>query len=503
MACLRNCFRNADRLTDSETRERFGPKKYTFRELANATGHFSNSNSLGEGGFGQVYKGILDGKEVAIKKLKYLPNEQPSEGLLQEIKIVSSVIHKNLVKLLGYCIEGDDILLVLEYFPQKSLNFHLHGNKILEWKPRMKIAKGSAEALAYLHGGCKPKIIHRDVTSSNILLDDDLEAKVTDFGLALFFPETGNLTHISRSNKGTDVYADPDPQNYPSRKVSERSDVYSYGVVLLELITGRKTKFEGVDIVTWAKPRIEYALSSGDYSKLVDSKLQKNYVEEELKTMISCTAACLYKPSKSRPLMKQIVRALESCKDIEDIWDEKNDNQFLTNDPMPNGTYNINNFQHMLPKPLVISEASNGIEFTQQEGLYNASNGTERFQAYFRKGYRLRKFSYQLLTEATGGFSEDNRLDEGPLGQVYMGTLNGEKVAIKKFNNPRKHEEEYKHMKAIGSDFHHRNLVNLIGYCEERANRLLVYEFVPHYRSVRCFLKGMPLTNFKAFITWE
>lgn len=157
----------------------------------------------------------------------------------------------------------------------------------------------------------------------------------------------------------------------------------------------------------------------------------------------------------------------------------------------------------MLPKPHVISEAYNDIEFTQQDSLYNASNGTERFKAYFRKGYRLRNFSYQVLTEATGGFSEDNRLDEGPLGQVYMGTLNGEKVAIKKFNNPRKHEEEYKHMKAIGSDFHHRNLVNLIGYCEERANRLLVYEFVPHCRSLRCFLKGMPLTNFKASINWE
>lgn len=164
---------------------------------------------------------------------------------------------------------------------------------------------------------------------------------------------------------------------------------------------------------------------------------------------------------------------------------------------MPNGTRNVNEFRHMVPKPIVISEANIGIEsreFTQQElkiatnGLHNTSNGTERFKAYSQDGYELRYFSYQALTEATRGFSEDNCLGEGPLGQVYEGTLNGEKLTIKKFNNSRKQEEEYKKMKAIGSNVHHRNLVNLIGCCEEGANRLLVYEFVQQDKSLGYYL---------------
>ncbi|KAG8650596.1 hypothetical protein MANES_07G052900v8 [Manihot esculenta] len=495
MACLINCFRNTETNPSIGSRERFGLREYSYGKLADSTDKFSNANLLGEGGFGQVYKGSIDGKVVAIKKLKQLPDEQSREGLEQEIKVVSSVSHKNLVKLVGYCIEGPNRLLVLEYVPQRSLKFHLHGNNILEWKNRMKIAIGSAKGLEYLHELCKPKIIHRDIKADNILVDDNFEPKVADFGLALFFPEIGSLTHISRSNKGTEVYADP--ENYPSQKVSEKSDVYSYGVVLLELITGRKTKVEGIDIVTWAKSRIEYALRSGDFTNLLDPKLQMNCVEEELRIMICCSTACVYKPSHFRPLMKEIVRALEGYMSIKDIWDEKNDNKFLSDNPKPNGSHNVDEFQHTVPKPLVLSEAINGIEsrnFTQQElmvttnGSSNTTKVNKKFRAYFEDDYKLNSFTYQELIVATRGFSEDNRLDEGPLGQVYKGDLNGEKVTVKKFNNPRKQEEEYKKMKAIGSSFHHRNVVNLIGYCEEGANRLLVYEFIPQGKSFRCYL---------------
>ncbi|XP_021602578.2 proline-rich receptor-like protein kinase PERK2 [Manihot esculenta] len=292
-----------------------------------------------------------------------------------------------------------------------------------------------------------------------------------------------------------------DPENYPSQKVSEKSDVYSYGVVLLELITGRKTKVEGVegiDIVIWAKPRIEYTFRSGDFTNLVDPKLQMNCIEEELRIMVCCATACVYKPSHFRPPMKEIVRALEGYMNIKDIWDEKNDNKFLSDNPKPNGSHNVDEFQHTVPKALVISEAINGIKsrkFTQQElmvttnGPSNTTEVTKKFQAYFEDDYKLNSFTYQELIVATRGFSEDNRLDEGPLGQVYKGDLNGEKVTVKKFNNPRKQEEEYKKMKAIGSSFHHRNVVNLIGYCEEGANRLLVYDFIAQGKSFRRYLR--------------
>ncbi|XP_043814178.1 proline-rich receptor-like protein kinase PERK15 isoform X2 [Manihot esculenta] len=403
MASLMNCFRNTEADRSTYNNERFGLREYSYAKLADATDKFSNANLLGEGGFGQVYKGSLDGKVVAIKKLKQLPDEQSKEGLEQEIKVVSHVSHKNLVKLVGYCIEGANRLLVLEYVSQKSLTFHLHGNKNLEWKDRMKIAIGSAKGLEYLHELCKPKIIHRDIKADNILIDDNFEPKVADFGLALFFPETSSLTHISISNKGTEVYADP--ENYFQR-VSEKSDVYSYGVVLLELITGRKTKVESTDIVTWTKSRIEHALYNKEYANFIDSKLQANYVETELKIMIACAAACLYKPSYFRPQMRQIVRALEGYMPIKDIWDEKKDYKFINNSSKSNGIDKFDEFQQMVPKPIVNSEANNGVEqreFTLGElkmatnGSSNTTKGAKRFQAYFEEDYKVTIFTYQGL----------------------------------------------------------------------------------------------------------
>ncbi|XP_058007358.1 proline-rich receptor-like protein kinase PERK3 [Hevea brasiliensis] len=262
MDSLRNCFRStkADRQPNttvrskvgSSSREGFGLRQYSYDELAEATDKFSNRKLLGEGGFSLVYEGTIDGVKVAIKKLKIRPDErsQSEEESEEEIKVISRVSHKNLVKLFGYCIEGDDILLILEYVPKKSLKHHLHGETTLEWTKRMKIAMGTAKGLEYLHENCTPKIIHRDVKADNILIDDKYEPKIADFGLALLFPETGSLTHITRSNKGTQVYADPE---YYPQKVSEKSDVYSYGVVLLELISGRKTILEGTDIVAWVR----------------------------------------------------------------------------------------------------------------------------------------------------------------------------------------------------------------------------------------------------------
>ncbi|XP_058007366.1 proline-rich receptor-like protein kinase PERK3 isoform X3 [Hevea brasiliensis] len=342
MACVRNCFRSteADRRADtrvssnagSTSREGFGLSQYSYGELAEATDKFSNKKLLGEGSFGLVYEGTLGGKKVAIKKLKIRPDErsQSKEESEKEIKVVSKVSHKNLVKLFGYCIEGDDILLILEHVPGKSLKHHLHGEKTLKWTKRMKIAIGTAKGLEYLHENCTPKIIHRDIKADNILIDDKYEPKVADFGLAFLFPETGSLTHITKSNKGTEVYVDP--EHYP-QNVSEKLDVYSYGVVLLELITGRKVKDEGIDIVTWAKSRIECALRNGNYGDLVDSKLlQTNYDEKEMEIMIYCAAACIYKPSISRPSMNQIVRALEGYMHLEGTWNEKNDSIFLKRD---------------------------------------------------------------------------------------------------------------------------------------------------------------------------
>ncbi|KAJ9129100.1 hypothetical protein P3X46_034127 [Hevea brasiliensis] len=165
----------------SENYKGIGPRPYSYRELANATDHFSNNVLLGEGGFGQVYMGFLDGKYCAIKKLKNLRDVLSEENLENEILVVSRVSHKNLVQLIGYCIDGANRLIVLEYCPNESLRSKLHEEgEILDWQKRMKIAIGSARGLEYLHEYCKPRIIHLDIKPDNILLDNEFEPKVLD-----------------------------------------------------------------------------------------------------------------------------------------------------------------------------------------------------------------------------------------------------------------------------------------------------------------------------------
>ncbi|XP_057990301.1 uncharacterized protein LOC110661343 [Hevea brasiliensis] len=308
------------------------PRKFKFEELAIATRHFSNIQLVGIGDFGDVYVGYLPGVEVniAIKKLKYKQDEKQEEEFKNQIKDFGIVSHPNLVKLLGYCCEEADRLLVLEFVPNKSLRFHLsdeYRRSNLNWSKRMKIAVGSARGLAHLHDECYPKIIHGDIKSDNILLDNDFTPKIADFGLANLFPNTNSLTHISSCWKRTNVYADPEDYYHQKdenilQKISEKSDVYSFGVVLLELITGRKIFDEHrVDIVNWAKP----FMFKGDsveinYSCLVDSALKGDYIKSEMELMIYCAAVSVYRPPEFRPRMKQIVEALEGKMPSNELW---------------------------------------------------------------------------------------------------------------------------------------------------------------------------------------
>nr|DAD32499.1 TPA_asm: hypothetical protein HUJ06_011350 [Nelumbo nucifera] len=186
---------------DNQLKQSFSTKAFEIEELAEATNGFSED--IGAGGFGYVYKGILsDGNEVAVKCLKE-KSRQGDREFLAEIEIISRVHHKHLVSLLGYCVNGNQRMLVYEFVPNKTLDFHLHGKDqpTLDWASRLKIAIGTAKGLAYLHEDCHPKIVHRDIKATNILLDSKFEAKVADFGLAKFFPDTD--THVSTRIIGT------------------------------------------------------------------------------------------------------------------------------------------------------------------------------------------------------------------------------------------------------------------------------------------------------------
>ncbi|KAL2338075.1 hypothetical protein Fmac_012521 [Flemingia macrophylla] len=295
---------------------------FTYNELAMATDEFCKSNLLGQGGFGYVHKGVLpNGKIVAVKQLKS-ESRQGDREFHAEVEVISRVHHRHLVSLVGYCISDSQRMLVYEYVPNNTLEFHLHGKDIpcIDWSTRMKIAIGSAKGLAYLHEDCNPKIIHRDIKASNILIDNSFEAKVADFGLAKFSSETE--THVSTRVMGTFGYMAP--EYAASGKLTEKSDVFSFGVVLLELITGRKPvdktqPFLDDSMVEWARPLLSQALENGNFNGLVDPRLQTNYNLDEMNRMTACAATCVRHSARLRPRMSQVVRALEGHISIEDL----------------------------------------------------------------------------------------------------------------------------------------------------------------------------------------
>ncbi|KAK9666158.1 hypothetical protein RND81_14G165100 [Saponaria officinalis] len=299
---------------------------FTYEELALATDNFSSANLLGQGGFGYVHKGVLpNGKDIAVKQLK-TGSGQGEREFHAEVDTISRVHHRHLVSLVGYCSSGVERLLVYEFISNKTLEFHLHdvgeGRPPMSWATRLKIALGAAKGLAYLHEDCQPKIIHRDIKAANILIDDEFEAKVADFGLAKFSFDTD--THVSTRVMGTFGYLAPEYAS--SGKLTEKSDVFSFGVVLLELITGRRPvdkarPFMDDSMVEWARPLLMQALEGGSYHDLVDQRLE-DYDSSEMAQMVACAAVCVRSSARRRPQMSQVVRALEGNLSAEDLLKE-------------------------------------------------------------------------------------------------------------------------------------------------------------------------------------
>ncbi|WCJ33874.1 Protein kinase superfamily protein [Euphorbia peplus] len=291
----------------------FTHSSFNYDELALATNGFAQSNLLGQGGFGYVHKGVLpNGKEIAVKSLK-AGSGQGDREFQAEVEIISRVHHRHLVSLVGYCIAGGQRLLVYEFLPNSTLEFHLHGKgrPVMDWSTRIKIALGSAKGLAYLHEDCHPRIIHRDIKTANILLDFNFEAKVADFGLAKLSED--NNTHVSTRVMGTFGYLAPEYAS--SGKLTEKSDVFSFGVMLLELITGRRPVDLSADmdesLVDWARPLCSSAVESGNFRELVDPLLEGNFDSAELARMVASAGASIRHSARRRPKMSQIVRALE------------------------------------------------------------------------------------------------------------------------------------------------------------------------------------------------
>ncbi|CAL9775324.1 unnamed protein product [Musa acuminata subsp. burmannicoides] len=307
------------------------PKSFTFSELRTATRNFRPDSLLGEGGFGAVFKGWIDehtfaaakpgtGLIIAVKKL----NPESFQGhreWMTEVNYLTQLSHPNLVKLIGYCLEDEQRLLVYEFMPRGSLENHLFRRspyyRPLSWSLRMKIALGAGRGLAFLHSD-KAKVIYRDFKTSNVLLDSNYNAKLSDFGLAKDGP-SGSKSHVSTRVMGTYGYAAP--EYLSTGHLTSKSDVYSFGVVLVELLTGQRAidknrPSEEHNLVEWAKP---YLASKRRVIRIMDSRLQGQYSVAGAQRTAGLALQCLSMQAKRRPSMDQVVIALEQLQDATDM----------------------------------------------------------------------------------------------------------------------------------------------------------------------------------------
>lgn len=291
---------------------------YSYKELSIATGDFSPVNKIGQGGFGSVYKGRLSGGSLAAIKVLSPESRQGVREFLTEIDVISRIEHKNLVKLEGCCVEGNHRILVYEYLENNSLAQTLlgrGGSRIqFDWATRSKICIGIACGLAFLHG-VEPHIVHRDIKASNILLDKYLNPKIADFGLAKLLPS--NMTHVSTRVAGTIGYLAPE---YAIRgQLTRRADIYSFGVLLMEIISGRCNADKRLPVEEQYLLQRAWELHKrNELVLLVDSSLNGDYDHGEACRFLKVGLLCTQEMSRLRPTMATVVKMLMGEMEVDD-----------------------------------------------------------------------------------------------------------------------------------------------------------------------------------------
>ncbi|KAL8557414.1 hypothetical protein ACS0TY_004732 [Phlomoides rotata] len=316
--------RNASRTSDTGSSDpsiqvgRGGGIEFTVRdarifaldELLSATKSFSDKNLIGQGKFGEVYKGLLhDGMIVAIKK-RFGP---PTQEFVDEVRYLSSIQHRNLVTLIGYCQESDQQILVYEHIPNGSVSLHLYGagqvsKEKLEFKHRLAIALGAAKGLAYLHS-LSPRLIHKDFKTANVLVDENFIAKVADAGLRNFlgrFDIAGSSSQVSAD----EIFLAPEVKEF--RRFSDKSDVYSFGVFLLELVSGQEaneliSSDANQNLVDW----VQNLQEAGSISTIIDQRLGNSFTTESMEEFMQLIVHCVNSSSERRPPMNYVVTELD------------------------------------------------------------------------------------------------------------------------------------------------------------------------------------------------
>eukprot|EP00253_Pinus_taeda_P017996 PITA_17996 len=312
-------------LAQGEDTHEYGPEwtlnqdqvLFTLEALIESTDSFHERNKLGEGGFGAVYKGnTKDGKEIAVKKLSAISSQGNAE-FMNEVKVLANVRHRNLVKLLGCCAEGTESLIVYEYLPNHSLHTLLfdpnHKLKLLDWQTRYKIIMGIACGLRYLHEESEPPIIHRDIKANNILLNEALNPKIADFGLARLFPE--EQSHIQTRIAGTFGYLAPE---YAMQgQLSMKADVYSFGVLVLEIASGRKVS--DIDFPQETQGLLEWAwrlYKEGCLLNMIDPTVTQTCREEQAVRCIHVALLCTQADAGIRPTISNVQQMISSSSEV-------------------------------------------------------------------------------------------------------------------------------------------------------------------------------------------
>ncbi|XP_058187704.1 receptor-like protein kinase FERONIA isoform X2 [Rhododendron vialii] len=521
-------------------------RRFSLSEVVLVTNNFSHEFFIGSGGFGNVYKAHIDdgATTVAIKRLNS-KSKQGADEFRTEIEMLSNLRHTHLVSLIGYCDERQEMILVYEYMEHGTLADHLYkhytfGNGTichLSWDQRMKVCIGAARGLDYLHTSTRCGIIHRDIKTTNILLDKDWVAKISDFGLCKEGTTRHSHTHVSTDVKGTFGYLDP--EYFLTRRLTKKSDVYAFGVVLLEVLCGRQSLDlslveEQRSLAWWA----QQCIKEEKYDQLIDPKLRDQIPPQCLKVFTEVANKCLHKHSSGRPTMTDVVASLEcmlasqeqpknACTEEgeEEKGVEEEEAVNVHGDPNQLIYYNDMNKQQteIFPQGIVAS-SSTPVQLndnTHPHGIVASSstpvqlNGDTQRQKRSRKNLsqissgsdtdmpyldgrilptpNLRIFSFSELRNATKNFRIDNLLGEGRFGTVYKCWLDakvtskngsGIVVAIKRV--------DYRYEgPLLGSVFEillsdvrflgrlsHSNLVKILGYCWEDPKLFLVYEFM-------------------------
>ncbi|KAM7462752.1 hypothetical protein LguiA_030873 [Lonicera macranthoides] len=482
--------------------------RFSLVDILLATNHFDEALVVGQGGFGKVFKGVIDNGKitVAIKRLNPM-SKQGAPEFLAEIKMLSTIRHSNIVSLIGYCDDCDEMILVYEYMIHGTLGDNIHGNgrngnnSALTWVQRVKLCIGAARGLDYLHTGTgdRNRIIHRDVKSSNILLGENLTAKISDFGMSKIGPTNQVHTHVSTNVKGTFGYMDP--EYLLTRQLTRKSDVYAFGVVLFEVLCGRRAVDLRLDeeqrgLAGWA----QQCIKEGKVDQIIDPSLRGEIFPDSLVAYAKIADQCLHTFSTKRPTMAEVVVALELALTLQERTDfSLFEEEFFINAELRRAEHidgimqsnGASNKDSRVKPAMIMAFAKTMRPFFFGTGrVISAHNDAKLSKNSINSGQIGNSnptiFTFSELRTATQNF----RPIKG-LGSVFRGWIDeathrpsnighGIAIAVKFFPELFLHATELQLQSEVEfwGKLSHPNLVKVLGYCLEDDKFLLVREYM-------------------------